>query len=217
MNEKRYGVTVQEEKRRERSVFFLMIRRPPRSTLFPYTTLFRSKLIHMGLEKHREIATYFLEVVNAGINADFSKWEEIVHPNYQPGVIPEKMTQNMTIGREEFKKRIMHVNSCIPDMKYVIRSIVAENDEVIAYHDVYATNVGGLWEIPPNNLQSKIRGFHRFKFKDNKIIKLWLVFDTFRAYSDWGEAIFKKNDKDEISKYMQGLREMGLLPKSFRE
>src|SRR5437016_13116979 len=26
----------------EGSVFFLMIRRPPRSTLFPYTTLFRS-------------------------------------------------------------------------------------------------------------------------------------------------------------------------------
>src|SRR6266849_9548887 len=26
--------------------FFLMIRRPPRSTLFPYTTLFRSSAIH---------------------------------------------------------------------------------------------------------------------------------------------------------------------------
>src|SRR5437016_11790455 len=26
--------------------FFLMIRRPPRSTLFPYTTLFRSQLRH---------------------------------------------------------------------------------------------------------------------------------------------------------------------------
>src|SRR5229473_8032904 len=26
--------------------FFLMIRRPPRSTLFPYTTLFRSELVH---------------------------------------------------------------------------------------------------------------------------------------------------------------------------
>src|SRR3712207_9297652 len=25
--------------------FFLMIRRPPRSTLFPYTTLFRSRLV----------------------------------------------------------------------------------------------------------------------------------------------------------------------------
>src|SRR5216683_1203934 len=28
-----------------RLVFFLMIRRPPRSTLFPYTTLFRSRLL----------------------------------------------------------------------------------------------------------------------------------------------------------------------------
>src|SRR2546426_9873507 len=29
--------------------FFLMIRRPPRSTLFPYTTLFRSSLAKLGL------------------------------------------------------------------------------------------------------------------------------------------------------------------------
>src|SRR3712207_7534015 len=29
-----------------RIVFFLMIRRPPRSTLFPYTTLFQSKAIY---------------------------------------------------------------------------------------------------------------------------------------------------------------------------
>src|SRR6266511_5084328 len=28
------------------SFFFLMIRRPPRSTLFPYTTLFRSRAEH---------------------------------------------------------------------------------------------------------------------------------------------------------------------------
>src|SRR3712207_9002294 len=31
--------------------FFLMIRRPPRSTLFPYTTLFRS---YLSLVHHRE-------------------------------------------------------------------------------------------------------------------------------------------------------------------
>src|SRR3712207_6951162 len=34
--------------------FFLMIRRPPRSTLFPYTTLFRS-LVRAGMS-NREIA-----------------------------------------------------------------------------------------------------------------------------------------------------------------
>src|SRR2546430_9855339 len=30
--------------------FFLMIRRPPRSTLFPYTTLFRSQYSGVGLD-----------------------------------------------------------------------------------------------------------------------------------------------------------------------
>src|SRR3712207_8286674 len=30
--------------------FFLMIRRPPRSTLFPYTTLFRSMASEKGME-----------------------------------------------------------------------------------------------------------------------------------------------------------------------
>src|ERR1019366_5350493 len=32
---------------RFRSLFFLMIRRPPRSTLFPYTTLFRSDFLYL--------------------------------------------------------------------------------------------------------------------------------------------------------------------------
>src|SRR5256885_351800 len=33
------------------SFFFLMIRRPPRSTLFPYTTLFRSNRMRRGLAR----------------------------------------------------------------------------------------------------------------------------------------------------------------------
>src|SRR2546430_4341565 len=35
--------------------FFLMIRRPPRSTLFPYTTLFRS---HVGPEERQALPLY---------------------------------------------------------------------------------------------------------------------------------------------------------------
>src|SRR5258707_11668475 len=34
--------------------FFLMIRRPPRSTLFPYTTLFRSRMPETGRGWHME-------------------------------------------------------------------------------------------------------------------------------------------------------------------
>src|SRR3712207_9247018 len=35
--------------------FFLMIRRPPRSTLFPYTTLFRSRAAPEGGRPHRPL------------------------------------------------------------------------------------------------------------------------------------------------------------------
>src|SRR5260370_775532 len=35
-----------------RVVFFLMIRRPPRSTLFPYTTLFRSTVQALNAGQH---------------------------------------------------------------------------------------------------------------------------------------------------------------------
>src|SRR5438270_10727255 len=40
------------------SFFFLMIRRPPRSTLFPYTTLFRSPIaVHEKQSAIRELGT----------------------------------------------------------------------------------------------------------------------------------------------------------------
>src|SRR5260221_6692884 len=37
--------------------FFLMIRRPPRSTLFPYTTLFRSKIVEPGRRPAKRLMT----------------------------------------------------------------------------------------------------------------------------------------------------------------
>src|SRR5688572_32505417 len=46
--------------------FFLMIRRPPRSTLFPYTTLFRSPL-GRGVEAHLLLLA---DVVAADVVAD---------------------------------------------------------------------------------------------------------------------------------------------------
>src|SRR6266536_5994298 len=39
------------------TVFFLMIRRPPRSTLFPYTTLFRSPASRPGPNRLKQRAT----------------------------------------------------------------------------------------------------------------------------------------------------------------
>src|SRR3989441_13045671 len=46
--------------------FFLMIRRPPRSTLFPYTTLFRSDIILVGEMRDLETVAIAIETAETG-------------------------------------------------------------------------------------------------------------------------------------------------------
>src|SRR5689334_24166399 len=47
------------------SFFLLMIRRPPASTLFPYTTLFRSRAVQEALGSGVDVATFTKEAVRA--------------------------------------------------------------------------------------------------------------------------------------------------------
>src|SRR5688572_33324169 len=48
------------------SLFFLMIRRPPRSTLFPYTTLFRSEVVVHEIPVGRKAARCGADVAKNG-------------------------------------------------------------------------------------------------------------------------------------------------------
>src|SRR5438105_6691755 len=54
--------------------FFLMIRRPPRSTLFPYTTLFRS--VHIENKTARGLSTAKDTGRGAGLAAEEQRSEE---------------------------------------------------------------------------------------------------------------------------------------------
>ena len=60
--------------------FFLMIRRPPRSTLFPYTTLFRSKALYGTLKAAllfwRKLSSF---LVNAGFIINPYDWRSEEH------------------------------------------------------------------------------------------------------------------------------------------
>src|SRR5260370_14699684 len=47
-----------------------MIRRPPRSTLFPYTTLFRSVVLHRAILHHRPDSFIVVE----GVGIDFQRF-----------------------------------------------------------------------------------------------------------------------------------------------
>src|SRR2546427_6139491 len=63
------------------NVFFLMIRRPPRSTLFPYTTLFRSPR-DTGVRKHHiEPALLAFDLCEEAI--EFAKVRHVsLHPSH---------------------------------------------------------------------------------------------------------------------------------------
>src|SRR5687767_13538782 len=58
------------------SLFFLMIRRPPRSTLFPYTTLFRSE------NPHQQAALYQTSDPRGVANAELLSGKEMSFNNY---------------------------------------------------------------------------------------------------------------------------------------
>src|SRR5207302_11015553 len=49
-------------------IFFFMIRRPPRSTLFPYTTLFRSRVADFERDLYR-----FMDSVGKNVSAKIAK------------------------------------------------------------------------------------------------------------------------------------------------
>src|SRR5258705_1095315 len=56
--------------------FFLMIRRPPRSTLFPYTTLFRSKKLYDSSMEHFK---YYLKLQMGDPQENAELWRSEEH------------------------------------------------------------------------------------------------------------------------------------------
>src|SRR5258708_24431269 len=67
------------------SFFFLMIRRPPRSTLFPYTTLFRSDPVLYGNLPPREIS--MKDVFRSGDSSKKFKIAEDQWYRYAPSYV----------------------------------------------------------------------------------------------------------------------------------
>src|SRR2546426_9247260 len=66
--------------------FFLMIRRPPRSTLFPYTTLFRSQA-QKDIDRRRQASGPDLDT--------FHEWRPaVIHGRY-PGLRSEEHTSEL--------------------------------------------------------------------------------------------------------------------------
>src|SRR5690348_17597605 len=84
-----------------------MIRRPPRSTLFPYTTLFRSRAVRFaarfGLEVERETA--------AAIRLNAPKLR---------GISPERIADELRLMLTPPDRKSTRLNSSHPSISYAV-------------------------------------------------------------------------------------------------
>src|SRR3712207_8857993 len=84
-------------------MFFLMIRRPPRSTLFPYTTLFRSFLMEVA---RRGDCLVLLDVNNVVVNARNHGFDPL---EYLRGIDGERVWQ-FHLDRKSTRLNSSHAN-----------------------------------------------------------------------------------------------------------
>src|SRR3712207_9040437 len=102
-----------------------MIRRPPRSTLFPYTALFRSRRRRLGALLATSAVVYIL-YANAGAGAAPVSYEvehgdtlwEIATEHYPPSEDPRATIE--TIRRENGDRKSTRLNSSHANISYAV-------------------------------------------------------------------------------------------------
>src|SRR3712207_8087521 len=87
--------------------FFLMIRRPPRSTLFPYTTLFRSR--HEHVPRHR----------GGGDHGDAEQERQRVDVGHRP-LGPHDVERGEDDVRERQDRKSTRLNSSHANISYAV-------------------------------------------------------------------------------------------------
>src|SRR3712207_8554457 len=91
--------------------FFLMIRRPPRSTLFPYTTLFRSPLDRLEEREEHVLDEVF------GVGAAL---EPLAGEREQPPLVPgDELCPRVAVALEEDRKST-RLNSSHANISYAV-------------------------------------------------------------------------------------------------
>src|SRR3712207_8642731 len=73
-----------------------MIRRPPRSTLFPYTTLFRSNLFFQLVNARYERGAMILTS-----NRGFGEWDQVFGDGVVAAALLDRLLHHATVVRSE--------------------------------------------------------------------------------------------------------------------
>src|SRR5690348_17891270 len=106
------------------SIFFLLIRRPPRSTLFPYTTLFRSHHAHV---RARAVGRDDGERAHHG-----ALLEQGVRPAPRRVALLQPPPARVLLGADRKSTRL---NSSHPSISYAVFCLKKKNN--IIFHHIF--------------------------------------------------------------------------------
>src|SRR3712207_8012150 len=101
-----------------RYIFFLMIRRPPRSTLFPYTTLFRSVIVRTHSDAERAVLTD----LGAG-EAVYGEWETALE-------LSRRALHRFGVSTQETRARSEEHTSELQSRQYLVCRLLLEKKKL---------------------------------------------------------------------------------------
>ena len=117
-------------------------------------------------------------------------------------------------GIEQAKIRLQGGNQIFqPDRsEYNIHHILDQEEIVIIIYTAEFVHSNYYFNIAPTLKKIKYNGCHIFYFKNDKIIKVKPLVDTYEIIKKIGGFILKEGDEEQINLYLNTLREQKLIP-----
>ncbi|OLS24995.1 MAG: hypothetical protein HeimC2_20500 [Candidatus Heimdallarchaeota archaeon LC_2] len=164
----------------------------------------------MSIEKNKILAKKFLLELYCRWNYDLV--DELIHEDYELGKDSVSiLAQARTLpGKAAFVKRLKYYHKALPDMRYGIIKIISEEDNVIVWWAMKATQVGDFNDFPTKGKKVQIFGTHHFEIKDGKIISSTINFDTFSFLIQLGHIEVTNEQEDMVMEYLKRIEKLGI-------
>src|SRR5205823_15022917 len=88
------------------------------------------------------------------------------------------LDQSVTRGRDGLKQRVLMFRSAFPDIKFMIRDMVAEDDRVSVRYVFTGTHLGEFAGIAPTDRRASVPGQLAARIADGQIQEAWSNFDA---------------------------------------
>lgn len=112
------------------------------------------------------LTAFLNEIWNKG---DFSNLDELVSDRYDIENDPGDAWDKQTLDRETFQKRVMYSRNAFPDLNFVVKDMIAEDDKVVASWVMSGTHRGDLANLSATGKPFGISGMTIYYFADGKI------------------------------------------------